>query len=38
MSTSKMILPLILQLNWREADGSNVLAVELKELHLDALR
>lgn len=37
MSTSKMTLFLILQLSWLEVEGSNVLAVELKVLHLDAL-
>lgn len=38
MSTSKMTLCLILQLNWLEVEGSDVLAVELKVLHLDASR
>lgn len=38
MYTLKMSLCLILQLNWLEANGSSVLAVELKVLLLDALR
>jgi hypothetical protein len=38
MSTSKMTVCLILQLSWLEVKGSNVLAVELKVLPLDALR
>jgi hypothetical protein len=38
MSTSKMTTCLTLQLSWLEVKGSNVLAVELKVLPLDALR
>jgi hypothetical protein len=38
MSTLKMTLSLILQMSWLEVKESNVLAVELKVLHLDALR
>jgi hypothetical protein len=38
MSTLKMTLSLILQTSWLEVKESNVLAVELKVLHLDALR